>query len=166
MKNGAVEDLQGSSSLIGGDAGNRLHGDEFPSSLFGIGLLDEGAVADGIALFIEGNVAGDAGVGHLGQRGHHSSGIGGTSQLQGFQSHVVSIIAHGRDGCDDVVAAVVVQVVRVGVDELFEASLELGVAALSIEGGDIDIHVLTLGSGQHHVGVPSVGAQQGFTPWE
>ena len=140
--------------------GNALDLHEVPDIVAGVGLLDEGGVADGVTDVIEGDLAGHAGVGHAGQRGQNVGRIGGAGGLQGLQSHIVGVIAHDGHSSDHVVAAVVGQVGGVAVDPVLKAVLEVHIAALSIEGGDIDGDVLALGGGQNHVGVPGVAGQQ------
>ena len=123
-------------------------------------MLDVGGVADGVALLIKGDVAGHAVVGHTGQGSLDGGGVGGAGSLQSFQSHIVGIIAHGGDGCDGVVAAVVGQGLGVLVDVSLDALVELGRAALLVEGGDIQLNIGAFSGCQNHVVVQGIGAQE------
>ena len=59
-----------------------LDGLQLPSTGVG-GVLDIGSVADGVAVGVKGDVAGDASIGHIGQRVFDGGRIGGTG---GFDS--------------------------------------------------------------------------------
>ena len=98
---------------------------------------------------------------HIPQRGLDGGGVHGVGGLDGLQSHIVCVIAHGGHRGDGVVSAVGLQSAGGGVDVLLDARVKLGVAALLIEGGHIQLHVGALGGLQHHVVVQGVGAQEG-----
>ena len=88
-------------------------------------------------------------------------GLGGAGGLQGLQGHIVGVIAHGGDSGDGVVAAVGGLGVGIGIDVVLDALVKLRVAALLIEGGDIQLYVSALGGLQDLVVVQGVGAQEG-----
>src|SRR5699024_6238238 len=142
---------------------NALLADEVPNARLGVAVLDEGDVAGRVLRAIsEADVAGDAIVADAGQGGQDGGRVGAASSLDGFERNVVGVIAHDGDGRYHVVAAVVLKVDAVGVDPLLERRVELGVAALLIEGGDVDMHVvLALGGFHDDVGVPGVAREDG-----
>jgi len=99
---------------------------EVPGVGLGVGGLDVGSVTDGVADVVELDQAADALIGHAGQSSQNVGGLGGTGSLDGFQSGEVGVIAHGGDGGDHVVAAVVGLGVGVGVDPLLDAKTNNG----------------------------------------
>src|SRR5699024_7601489 len=132
-----------------------------PSAVVG-GVLDVGGVTHGIAVgVVKGDVAGHAVILHIPQSGLDGGGIHGIGGLDGLQGYIVSIVAHSGDSSHGVVAAVGVQSAGSGVDVVLHALIESGVAALLIEGGDIQLDVGALGGLQHHVVVQGIGAHEG-----
>ena len=93
--------------------------------VLGVGGLDVGRVALGVADVVEGDLAGDAGVGHAGQSRKDVGGGGAAGSLDGLERGEVSVVAHDGDGGDHVVAAVVGLGVGVGIDPLLDAGVEL-----------------------------------------
>ena len=142
-------------------AGAGLDGFQNPRAAGGVRRLDVSGVADGVALSVEGNGAGNAGVGDGGQSGHDGGLVAAVGLLHGLQSYKVSVVAHGGDGGDGVVAAVGSQRLGAGVDVLLNARIKLGSAAFLIEGGDVQLQVGALDGFQNHVVVQRVGAEEG-----
>ena len=139
---------------------NALNRDELPFAGLGVGGLDVGRVALGVADLVELDQAGHALVGDGRQCSQNVGGFRGAGSLDGLERGEVGVIAHRGDGGDHVVAAVVGQGVGVGVHPILDAGVEFGVAALLIEGRDLDADVLALGGLDDHVIVPRVGAEQ------
>ena len=124
-------------------------------------MLDVGGVADGVADVVKGDGAGYASVGHAAQSGLDGGGVGGVGSLDGLQRHIVGVVAHGGHGGDHVVAAVGGLGVGVGVNVALNTSVEFRVAALLIEGGDIQLNVGALGGVQNLIVVQGIGAHEG-----
>ena len=104
-------------------------------------------------------MAGNAVIGHAGQRFHDLSRVGGAGGLERLERNVVNVIAHSRHSGDGVVAAVGGLGIGIAVDVGLDAVVELLVAALCIEGGNEDLDILALGSLQDHVVIPRIGAE-------
>lgn len=133
---------------------------EVPNALLGVCGLNECRVTVCVAGLVEGNIARDAAVLNIGQGCHDGCGIRRACCLDGLDRYHVCIVAHDGDCCEHVVAAVLLKASRVGVHPLLNALFEIGIAALGVEGGDIQLGVLAYGCLDDGVVIPSVGAEQ------
>ncbi|MPM19372.1 hypothetical protein SDC9_65795 [bioreactor metagenome] len=138
-----------------------LDSHELPSAIGGIDLLDVSHGTDGVAIhLVKSDVAGYALEGNLPKSFVDLDGIGGTGSLQSLEGGEVTVVTHGGNSGDHIVAVVVGKAGLIGVDPLFEALIKVGGTAFLIEGGDIDLCVLALGSLGDDVGVPGIAGQQ------
>ena len=146
--------------------------DELELGAVGSGLLDVGAVLDGVAGGVELDLAGDGilvgqrpqGGGHV--HGGHVSALGLGSGTNRGHSHVVGVVAQRGDGCHDVVAAVIVESVGVGVQPRLEAVDEVGGSggagvALVKEGGAVHVQPGVGHTVQNDGGLPGVAGHDG-----
>ena len=134
---------------------------EIPCTAFRIRSLYESGITNRIAvLLVELDMSGDAVIGDSPESFIHCGRIRGTGCLQSFKSSIVYIISQCRNRCYGIVISVVREICRIRIDEFLDALVELGISALLIEGGDIDLNILALGRIQNNVGIPGVAGQQ------
>ena len=128
-------------------------------------LLDVSGALDRVAVGVEADGAGDRVDGQAGQRVADGGAVGGLGLFDGCDRGHVGVIAEGGDRRDNVVAAVVGEVLGVAVQPCLVAGDELlgqaGLVVLVKERGDEDLHVgAVLRVGDRGV-LPRVAAEDG-----
>ena len=130
---------------------NTLLCNKVPSAGFGVCVLNESGISLCVAGLIEFNLAGYAVKGYRGKNLQNVCRSGGACFLESLKSNKVCVIAHCGNCCNSVVAAVVGLCGAVLIDPLFDAFIKFLVAALLIEGGNIDLCIGTLCSVEDNV---------------
>lgn len=133
-----------------------LNGNEVPSTGLGVGSLYVCRVTLSVAGFIEFNVTGNTVVLNAPKSSLTAFGSAEPAALIASRAVKYAFVAHGGYSGNGIVAAVVGEVGRRGVDEFLNAGVEFSVAAFLIEGGNIDSYVFALSSVEDNVSIPGI----------